>query len=287
VLAQDVFAKDRGAVLGIDESGWLWAYPGGPGGKLGKPMAIGQDFESTDLYPTDGWLRPYASEAYSTEAVVGVTCNGDMYRYQLGYLNHADHPGFSGQQIGNGWSGYRIIPVGDVSGDWYPDLLAVKEATGDLFLYRSYAALSRFYSPYPKVGNGWQDYELLPAGDLSGDGRNDILGINPAGDLYLYKGLGNGYFATKVKVGNGWTGYDLMAGADIDGDGLGDIMGRADDGRLFFYRGLGGGKFATKVQVGNGWGPSGVTKDCSDGTNSRGTMLRIPWLYPDQVPMQF
>jgi hypothetical protein len=163
-------------------------------------------------------------------------------------------------------------------------LLAVKEATGDLYLYQTHTGLTRFYSPYPKVGNGWQDYKLLPAGDMSGDGRADILGINPAGNLYLYKGLGQGRFATKVKVGNGWAGYDLLSGADIDGDGLGDIMGRADDGRLFFYRGLGGGKFATKVQVGNGWGPSGSVKDCSDATSPRGTLLQLPWVAPDHMP---
>jgi hypothetical protein len=281
-LAQDVFAKNRGAVLGIDEAGWLWAYPSGPGGELGEPIVIGQDFGATDLYPADGaWLVSdgFATGSLSTHTLAGVTCDGDMFRYLMGYLEYSYSA--TRDRIGNGWTGYSVIPVGDVSGDDDPDLLAVKEATGDLFLYRTHSELARFYSPYPKVGNGWQDYKLLPGGDLSGDGRNDILGIDPAGDLYLYKGLGNGYFAKKVKVGNGWTSYDLMSGADIDGDGQGDIMGRADDGRLFFYRGLGGGKFATKVQVGTGWGPSGVTKDCSaPGSSDIGTMLPIPWEIP-------
>jgi hypothetical protein len=88
---------------------------------------------------------------------------------------------------------------------------------------------------------------------LDGDGRGDILGIDPKGDLYRYLGRGGGFFSTKKKVGNGWTGYIMAAGASLDGDRYADIVGRSPTGALYYYKGLGSGFFATKKQIGAGY----------------------------------
>jgi hypothetical protein len=274
-LAQDVVQARRGAVLAVDEAGDLWAYTGGAGGRLGAPTRLGSGFAGEALYPADGWLLPQPRPALSTQLVWGVTATGDLYRHQIGYKDFGD---LSDLKVGNGWLGYRVVSVGDLDGDRQSDILAVKEATGDLFLYRGASGGLRFTWPYPKVGNGWKDFRLLAPGDLNGDGKNDILGIDPKGDLFLYAGLGDGRFATKAKVGNGWTGFDLAAGADLDGDGRGDIVGRNDSGHLFFYRGLGDGRFAAKTQIGNGWGPSGTSPD-PDNTGV-GQMARLSWWAP-------
>jgi hypothetical protein len=158
----------------------------------------------------------------------------------------------AGRQIGQGWNGYRIIPAGDLTGDKANDLLAVKEATGKLYLYAGNGR-GGFKYPYPQVGHGWTNFQLHAAGDLNGDRKADILGINQAGLLYFYAGKGTGRFATAKQVGHGWNGFTLAGGADLDGDRLADIVGRDSAGRLWFYKARGSGSFATAVQIGSGW----------------------------------
>jgi hypothetical protein len=156
------------------------------------------------------------------------------------------------RQIGQGWSGYRVIPAGDLNGDGNVDLLAIKEATGDLYLYAGKGD-GGFQYPYPKVGYGWKGFDLYAASDVDKDGKADILSIDAQGDLYFYAGKGDGTFAKKIKVGYGWKGYDLSAGADLNGSGMADIVSRFSDGTLYFYAAKGGGLFSKKVQIGTGF----------------------------------
>jgi hypothetical protein len=157
------------------------------------------------------------------------------------------------KEIGNGWSGYRVIPAGDLTGDGIVDVLAVRDATGDLFLYAGRGG-GAFKYPYPRVGYGWSGYQLHAAGDVNKDGAADVLGIDPAGDLYLYSGRGDGSFRAKTKVGNGWSGVTLAAGADLDGDKVADIVSRFEDtATVYFYKGTGSGKFAAKKQIATNW----------------------------------
>jgi hypothetical protein len=270
-LGHAVFTRNAGAVFGIDEEGTLWAYPGGPGGRLGKPVVVGTGFGGQTLQPV---MSGYPFSISSTYSFWGFGCDGRLFQHIQGYSEGSP----PAEQIGNGWTGFRATMAGDVAGHAGGDLLAIKEPGGDLYLYRGSGPNYQFFWPYPKVGNGWQDFELLPAGDVNGDRRNDIYGIDSAGDLYLYRGLGEGRFATKVKVGNGWTGFDIASGMDLDGDDKADLIGRDDQGRLFFYRGLGNGRFATKVQVGNGWGPLDPGPDCS--VTEIGQMVSLPWAAP-------
>jgi hypothetical protein len=94
---------------------------------------------------------------------------------------------------------------------------------------------------------------LFAAGDLNGDGKQDVLGVAPNGYLYRYLGKGDGNFWTRLKVGNGWSVYKLAAGASLDGDKYSDLVGVSPDWKLYFYRGLGGGAFGTSKQIGNGF----------------------------------
>src|SRR5690606_41120651 len=68
--------------------------------------------------------------------------------------------------------------------------------------------------PY-QVGYGWKGFDLYAAGDLTGDGRNDIVSIDSAGRLWFYAARGGGYFRGKVQAGYGWKGYEFASGAEI------------------------------------------------------------------------
>ncbi|MCL1897387.1 MAG: VCBS repeat-containing protein, partial [Micrococcales bacterium] len=106
-----------------------------------------------------------------------------------------------------------------------------------------------------QIGQGWRDYRVIPAGDLTGDGMADLLAIKiSTGDLYLYAGDGQGGFQYPYpKVGNGWKGFDLYAAGDVNKDGKADILSVDSGGDLYLYSGNGNGTFAKRVKVGNGW----------------------------------
>ena len=94
--------------------------------------------------------------------------------------------------------------------------------------------------------------------DWSGDGPGDVLGVDGAGSLVLYRGNGAGSWATGVAepLAPGWGAYNaLLAPGDFSGDGHPDLLARDGDGRLLMFRGNGAGAFAGSAQVvGTGWG---------------------------------
>lgn len=89
--------------------------------------------------------------------------------------------------------------------------------------------------PHPRVGYEWNGFDLYAAGDVTFNGKADILSINNWGDLYLYAGKGDGTFFKKMQIGSGWNGYKMSAGADINGDGVADIVSQdLKDRHLYF-----------------------------------------------------
>ncbi|MEU3689574.1 FG-GAP-like repeat-containing protein [Streptomyces narbonensis] len=115
-------------------------------------------------------------------------------------------------RVGDGWSGYnRVLGAGDFSGDGRADLLA-RDGAGTLWLYRGTGAAAAPFAKRVGLGGGWGAYSKLAApGDMSGDGRADLLAVNSAGDLYRYLGTGTGATLTpRVKIGYGYQTYDSL-----------------------------------------------------------------------------
>ncbi|WP_282692888.1 VCBS repeat-containing protein [Streptomyces sp. CC208A] len=108
------------------------------------------------------------------------------------------------------------------------------------------------------IGGGWGIYNsVVGPGDLSGDGKGDLIARDRSGVLWLYKGNGLGTaFSTRVKVGSGWGVYNKIIGAgDYTGDGRTDLVARTTTGDLYVYPGTGNATtpFKTRVKVGSGW----------------------------------
>ena len=87
-------------------------------------------------------------------------------------------------------------------------------------------------------------------------GRVDLLGRDPAGRLFLYKGTGTGGLEDPTQVGTGWGGMTALIGVgDFSGDGYVDLLARDTAGLLWMYRGNGSGRFISgRTQIGHGWG---------------------------------
>ncbi|MER7838556.1 hypothetical protein ABTY98_22420 [Streptomyces sp. NPDC096040] len=60
-----------------------------------------------------------------------------------------------------------------------------------------------------KVSTGWgSTYNtVVGVGDITGDGKNDLVARDSTGHLYRYGGKGNGSFGGRVLIGSGWQGY--------------------------------------------------------------------------------
>ncbi|WP_329622501.1 FG-GAP-like repeat-containing protein [Streptomyces sp. NBC_01255] len=148
-----------------------------------------------------------------------------------------------------------VVPFGDLSGDRCNDVL-VRSSAGVLTRYDG--GCGKAYStggPRLTIGSGWQAYDMLTApGDLTGDGRTDLLARTPAGELWMYAADGAGKFKGRVRLGGGWQGYNALAGVgDITGDGRADLVARDTAGVLWRYDGTGVGTFSGRVKIGGGW----------------------------------
>jgi stage II sporulation protein D len=144
----------------------------------------------------------------------------------------------------------------DLTGDNVPDLWLGETSTSAVRIYAGDGA-GRWTS-YARRGVGWDAMRsiVLP-GDLDGDGRSDVVGINTStGDLYRYPGDALGWLGGKVRIGTGFSHITALAGVgDLTGDGLPDLMGiDSSTGTLRLYRGNGAGGIRTgSTAVGSGW----------------------------------
>ncbi|MGW1764717.1 FG-GAP repeat domain-containing protein [Streptomyces sp. NPDC002073] len=181
-------------------------------------------------------------------------------RYYVNPGGAEDHFAYQvGQATADGSYAYKdVIPVGDPDHDRDTNVLALT-ADGTLGLFNGIGTSGTAYSP-SWSGRGWQIYDkVLAPGDLTGDGRVDVLARTYAGELYLYPGNGSSTatpFLSRVKVGKGWQAYDQLVGSnDITGDGLADLVARDGAGKLFTYTGTGRATepFATRKQIGFGY----------------------------------
>ncbi|MGQ4491097.1 FG-GAP repeat domain-containing protein [Streptomyces sp. SAS_281] len=106
-------------------------------------------------------------------------------------------------------------------------------------------------------GSGWGGYDdLIGPGDLSGDGKGDLLARDTKGDLYLYPGNGLTEFGAKIKVGYGYGTYRHIVGAgDLTDDGRTDVVAIAKDGTLYLYEGTGqaSSPLKARVKIGSGF----------------------------------
>ncbi|MFF8410901.1 FG-GAP-like repeat-containing protein [Streptomyces omiyaensis] len=157
----------------------------------------------------------------------------------------------------SGWPASSVVvPFGDLSGDGCADLL-VRDSAGTLTRHDGTCGRTAFAPGGPRraIGGGWQIYNALTApGDLTGDGRADLLARTPAGELWLYADNGTGAFKTRTRIGAGWQIFDRIAGAgDLTGDKHADLLARDTAGVLWRYDGTGRGTFGGRVRIGGGW----------------------------------
>jgi hypothetical protein len=199
------------------------------------------------------WCGRLLTHVYDCDGVpdlVGVRTDGTTYSW-------TGLP--TGTLRNDGWTGTwptssLLVPIGDFNGDGNADML-VRDSKGAMRAYwgTGYVYFDRS-NKSSAVSTGWSGYNVLTSpGDLTGDGRDDLVARDKAGALWLYAATGKGTFKARVRIATGQGGYTSLVGVgDLNGDGKGDMIGRDTSGYLWRWFG-GNSRFGGRVKIGTGF----------------------------------
>ncbi|MEU8222491.1 VCBS repeat-containing protein [Kribbella sp. NPDC048915] len=163
-------------------------------------------------------------------------------------------------EIGSsGWNHMSSLTAGDFNRDAYPDLAAVDDTTGKLWLYPGTATGGAFGQRVEIGSQGWERMHDLTTGRFNRDGYDDLIAVDSAtGNLWLYPGTAaGGSFGARVVIGaGGWNGMSDLVGAEFTRDSYHDLIAvDSSTGKLWLYPGTtAGGSFGARKEIGsNGW----------------------------------
>ncbi|MEU1274699.1 VCBS repeat-containing protein [Streptomyces sp. NPDC005799] len=110
-------------------------------------------------------------------------------------------------KLSGDWRGYKkVVGAGDLNGDGIGDLLAQDGANT---LYRYYGKGNGTFGARAKLFANWGgSYNaIVGVGDITGDGKADLVERDAAGNVYRNSGDGRGSFGARVKIASGWKAY--------------------------------------------------------------------------------
>ncbi|MFJ2239743.1 FG-GAP-like repeat-containing protein [Streptomyces sp. NPDC087859] len=105
------------------------------------------------------------------------------------------------------WKTYKkIVGVGDFNGDGRGDLLA-QDKSNTLWRYDGNGTGG--FKARVKVAANWgSSYNaVVGVGDITGDGKADIISRDTSGTVWRNTGNGKGSFGARTKIATGWQGY--------------------------------------------------------------------------------
>ncbi|MGW9022838.1 trypsin-like serine protease [Streptomyces sp. NPDC055722] len=222
-------------------------HSGGPlvvGGKIVGIVSWGvEDCTAQGVYPVFTKVSTYTVGAQPRIDDADLSYDGRadlLARTPSGGLFELDSKGTSLGRAAYQSKGWQTISWGlqaDLDRDYYQDLIIRDK--GDGKLYRSYFDHASQEFTWMQVSTVWGGYKsyAIP-GDMTGDGRPDLVAVDSDGSVYLYPGKGNGQFNAKIKVvSKSWKGMKIFGRGDFSGDGKADLLVRYPNGTLYLYRG--------------------------------------------------
>ncbi|MFD9463547.1 FG-GAP repeat domain-containing protein [Streptomyces sp. NPDC060027] len=109
------------------------------------------------------------------------------------------------------WKSYKkIVGAGDLDGDGIGELLA-QDSSNTLYRYNgkgdgTFAARVKVFGDWGGTYNA-----VVGVGDITDDGRADLVCRDSSGNLYRNSGDGKGSFGSRTKIATGWSGYRSLS----------------------------------------------------------------------------
>lgn len=164
-----------------------------------------------------------------------------------------------------GWySQQNPVRIGDVNGDGIGDLIGVKQGAG---VYASFGTREGLFEAAVQISSqwsgGWKGVHKIATGDVNGDGRADLIGIQNSKGVYVSLAQADGSLGAQQFALNSWKGWGSSGRHvlvdDINGDGLVDIFGVRSGVGIQASLGQANGTFSSASNVGPDWSNWGTS----------------------------
>ncbi|KQX69920.1 hypothetical protein ASD06_02655 [Angustibacter sp. Root456] len=139
----------------------------------------------------------------------------------------------------------RAFVAGDLDGDGRAEVVTRDAATGDVTAWDGARSVGASSPAGTRLASGWAGADLLaPAGDISRDGRPDLLVEDDADQvLYLYPTTSSGALGQRYVIATGWPrGAQAVGVGSWDADAAADVIALLPSGELRLYPGNGPGR---------------------------------------------
>lgn len=230
-------------IVAADGAGILWNYPANRSGALAARKQIGQGWQGLRSINVTDW------NADGVFDIIAQWKNGQVTTY-LGVPGGGFRTG--PVLASSGWAENTLTVGPWISSSKYPQIIS-RSSSGALTLWSnpSGAGLGSSRS----IGNGWGSLDTVMI-DFDGNGTQDIVARNSAGDLMLYRSDGNGNFISqdRPKIGSGWGSMtSLTVASGFTAGYSSGIVARTNTGGLLYYPTNGQNGFSKTITMGSGW----------------------------------